>query len=398
VKCSYPGEVSRIAPVFEEPSQPPSSHKTNNPRLIALLLIVGFLLSLGVSILLSDTEETPDTDGLVVPRGNLSDTEKTTIKLFKKASPSVVHVVDTVVPAGRLNLNILEMARGTGSGFLWDQQGHVVTNYHVIEAALKAQSRTVYVIFENDNVTEATIVGTDPDKDLAVLKAANPPSLQPILRGTSHDLEVGQSVLAIGNPFGLDHTLTTGIISGLGREIESVSRRPIRGVIQTDAAINPGNSGGPLLDSSGRLIGINTAIASPTGAYAGIGFAVPIDTINRIVPQLIEKGYAEHPGLGVHILPPNQARGAVSNGVVIHEVVKNSPAARAGLLGTHWDGRRLILGDVIVGLGGRNIRSSADLFDVLDSHAIGDTLSFEVIRNSRPKKRLKGEIQLQSLR
>ncbi len=372
--------------------------ESQNPRIVVFLLLFGFLVSLGLTHLFSLPENTDTTDQLITPRGNLSGEEKTTISLFKKASPSVVHIVDTVAPAGRLNLNILEMARGTGSGFVWDKKGHVVTNYHVIETALKTGSPTVYVIFENDKVTEASVVGSDPDRDLAVLKALDTPQLSPITRGSSHDLEVGQSVLAIGNPFGLDHTLTTGIISGLGREIESRSRRPIRGVIQTDAAINPGNSGGPLLDSSGRLIGINTAIASPTGAYAGVGFAVPADTINRIVPQLINKGFAENPGLGVHIRASGKTRGNVNRGVMIHEVIKNSSAHRAGLQGTHWNGRKLVHGDLIIALDGTQIRQSADLFEVLDRRRVGDIVSYEVIRQSTPPARLKGKIELQSVR
>ena len=363
-----------------------------------MLLIIGFSLSIGLTYLVNLDGQSESGEGEVAPRGNLMLGERTTIELFKRASPSVVHIVDTVAPAGRLNMNILEMARGTGSGFVWDKEGHVVTNFHVIESALKANSRTVYVIFQSDKVTEATVIGVDPDRDLAVLKTIDAPQVSPITRGSSYDLEVGQGVLAIGNPFGLDHTLTTGIISGLGREIESRSRRPIRGVIQTDAAINPGNSGGPLLDSSGRLIGINTAIASPTGAYAGVGFAVPADTINRIVPQLIAKGFAENPGLGIHILPPSHTRNSEFDGVMIHEVIKNSPAHQAGLRGTHWNGRRIVPGDVIVELDGSIIRSSSDLFDVLDRHKVGDIVSYQVLRQSRPPKKLRGNLELQAVR
>jgi len=363
------------------------------------LLIFGFVFSVGLTYVanLPGENKGPGVDP-VVPRGDLTSVEQTTISLFGKVSPSVVHIVDTVAPAGRLNLNILEMARGTGTGIVWDTAGHVVTNFHVIEGAVKARAKRVYVIFGKDLVREATVVGVDPDKDLAVLETVNPPKVQPIMRGTSHDLQVGQSVLAIGNPFGLDHTLTTGVISGLGREIESVSGRPIRGVIQTDAAINPGNSGGPLLDSSGRLIGINTAIASPTGTFAGIGFAVPADTVNRIVPQLIDKGYAEHPGLGVHILPDHQSRGRTREGVVVHEVLPNSAAGRAGIRGTRWDGRKLVLGDVIITLDGRKIKSSSDLFDILDSRKIGDLIGYEVLRSGDKGDRVRGKIRLQSMR
>ena len=386
--------------MFEDPhpTETETKRETSNPRLVAILLALGFSLSLGLAYVLNTLESSDSLDEVITPRGNLSVGEQTTIELFKKAAPSVVHIVDTVAPAGRLNMNILEMARGTGSGFVWDDAGHVVTNYHVIEAALRAKSRTVYVIFRDDRISEAQIVGVDPDRDLAVIQARDIPNISPITRGNSHDLEVGQAVLAIGNPFGLDHTLTTGIISGLGREIESVDGRPIRGVIQTDAAINPGNSGGPLLDSSGRLIGINTAIASPTGAYAGVGFAVPADTINRIVPQLIAKGFAENPGLGIHILPLKQARRQTGDGVMIHEVVKDSPAHIAGLRGTHWNGRRLVLGDVIVELDGQAIRTPADLFEVLDRHRVGDVVTYEVVRHGSTVKKLRGKLTLQATR
>lgn len=369
-----------------------------NGRIILFLLLFGFVVSVGLTVLTtSESPPTPDGPQAVAPRGELLAHEKTTIRLFGLVAPSVVHIVDTQMPVGRLNLNILKMARGTGTGFVWDEAGHVVTNFHVIQGALKARTQKVYVIFGGDTVREATIVGADEGHDLAVLRILNPPKTRPMVRGTSHDLQVGQSVLAIGNPFGLDHTLTTGVISGLGREIESVSGRPIRGVIQTDAAINPGNSGGPLLDSSGRLIGINTAIASPTGSYAGIGFAVPADTVNRIVPQLIATGHAERPGLGVHVLPDHQARKRVRTGVVVHEVLEGSAASAAGMLGTRWDGRHLILGDVITQLDGRAIQQSNDLFQVLADHAIGDVIAYELIRSGRVNKRIQGELRLQSV-
>lgn len=230
------------------------------------------------------------TDSAVVPRevmlrGDLFEDEKRTIDLFKRSSPSAVHITTVGRPSSR---NPRQIPHGTGSGFIWDREGRVVTNYHVIRGAASAQ-----VTLSDGSDWQARLVGGFPDKDLAVLVIDAPRDrLRPIPIGTSHDLQVWQKVFAIGNPFGLDRTLTTGIISALGREIESVTDQTIRDVIQTDAAINPGNSGGPLLDSAGRLIGVNTAIQSPSGASAGIGFAIPVDEVNRVVPQLIQQGKA----------------------------------------------------------------------------------------------------------
>ncbi|MGH7811140.1 MAG: S1C family serine protease, partial [Candidatus Binatia bacterium] len=231
----------------------------------------------------------------VSPRGELMAGEKSIITLFKQASPAVVNITTLGVERDLITLNQYQIPQGTGSGFVWDTTGNVITNFHVILNADAAQ-----VTLSDQSNWRARVVGVAPDKDLAVLKIDAPANkLQAIPIGTSKDLQVGQSVFAIGNPFGLDQTLTTGVISALNREIESVTRRPIQGVIQSDAAINPGNSGGPLLDSAGRLIGVNTAIYSPSGASAGIGFAIPVDTVNRIVPELIRSGKITRPGLGV---------------------------------------------------------------------------------------------------
>jgi S1-C subfamily serine protease len=223
---------------------------------------------------------------VVTPRGDLAAEEKATIELFREASKSVVYIRTIALRRDVFTLNVYEIPEGTGSGFIWDEQGHIVTNYHVIRTASAA-----HVTLADNSTYNAQLVGVEPAKDLAVLQIDAPKRLlRPIPIGTSRDLLVGQTVFAIGNPFGLDQTLTTGIISALNREIQSVTRQPIQGVIQTDAAINPGNSGGPLLDSAGRLIGVNTAIYSPSGAYAGIGFAIPVDTVNQVVPQLIQQG------------------------------------------------------------------------------------------------------------
>ena len=231
----------------------------------------------------------------VTARGELFSGEKSTIALFRQASPAVVNITAIGVQRDLFTLNLYQIPQGTGSGFVWDTRGNIITNFHVIQNADTAQ-----VTLADQSNWKARVVGVAPDKDLAVLRIDAPANrLPPIPLGTSKDLQVGQSVFAIGNPFGLDQTLTTGVISALNREIESVTRRPIQGVIQSDAAINPGNSGGPLLDSAGRLIGVNTAIYSPSGASAGIGFAIPVDTVNRIVPELIRSGKVTRPGLGV---------------------------------------------------------------------------------------------------
>lgn len=220
---------------------------------------------------------------LVTTRGDLTAAEKSTIDVFRQASPSVVHVTTLTVEQDFFSFNLLEIPEGTGSGFLWDRNGNIVTNYHVIQDADAAQ-----VKLADQSNWQAHVVGVAPDKDLAVLRIDAPADqLHPITIGTSKDLRVGQKVFAIGNPFGLDRTLTTGIISALGREIELANRQPIRGVIQTDAAINPGNSGGVLLDSAGRLVGVNTAIYSSSGTSDGIGFAIPVDMVNQIVPRII---------------------------------------------------------------------------------------------------------------
>ena len=235
----------------------------------------------------------------VTPRGDLADDEKMTIALFKMASPSVVHITTLTTRQDRVNFDLFQIPKGTGSGFVWDKKGYVVTNFHVIQGADAAR-----VTLADQSTWTARVVGSLPDSDLAVLIIDAPASrLTPITVGASSDLQVGQKVFAIGNPFGLDKSLTTGVISAVGREIESVTRRPIKNMIQTDAAINPGNSGGPLLDSAGRIIGVNTAMYSPSGAYAGIGFAIPVDEVNRVVPQLIRHGKIVRPGMGVQVAP-----------------------------------------------------------------------------------------------
>jgi len=312
----------------------------------------------------------------ITPRGDLSSDEQSTVELFKATSPAVVHVTSVDVRRGRLSLNMFEIPQGTGSGFVWDTDGHVVTNFHVIQNGDRAE-----VTLNDNSVWRATIVGTAPDKDLAVLKIDAPKEkLTKIAVGTSNNLMVGQKVFAIGNPFGLDQTLTTGVISGLGREIQSVTKRPISGVIQTDAAINPGNSGGPLLDSAGRLIGVNTAIYSPSGAYAGIGFAVPVDTINRIIPQLLAHGKVVRPGLGIVPASEQIVRQLKVKGVLVLSVPDGSAAHQAGLVGTTQGPQSWILGDLIVSADDEPVGELNDLYRVLDKHDVGDVVKLEVVR------------------
>jgi S1-C subfamily serine protease len=325
----------------------------------------------------------------VTPRGDLAEDEKGTIDLFKATSPSVVYITSLSVQPDFFSFRALEIPRGTGSGFIWDRDGYIVTNFHVI-----ADSQAARVTLADQSMWSARLVGAEPDKDIAVLKIDAPSHLlPPIAIGTSRDLLVGQKVFAIGNPFGFDQTLTTGVISGLGREIVSATNRPIQGVIQTDAAINPGNSGGPLLDSAGRVIGINTAIVSPSGAYAGIGFAVPVDVVNRIVPQIIRGEPVRKPGLGVRIADDYLARRFGIEGVLIVEVMPNSAAEKAGLRSAQQRGRAP-RGDVIVGVDGKPVRDCDDLFRILDDHEVGDTVSITIRRDDRE---IKLSVTLQAL-
>ena len=325
-------------------------------------------------------------------RKDLPADEQATIDLFRSASPAVVYITTLAVRRDSFSLNVTEIPQGTGSGFIWDDAGHVVTNYHVISGADAAQ-----VTLSDRSTWPAEVVGVEPDKDLAVLKIEAPRGrLHAIGLGTSKDLEVGQRVLAIGNPFGLDQTLTTGVISGLGREIQSTTRRPIQGVIQTDAAINPGNSGGPLLDSSGNLIGVNTAIYSPSGAFAGIGFAVPADTVNRIVPELIRHGKVVRPGLGIGLVDDQITSQAGLEGALVGNVAEGSAAALAGIQPTRYDSSgRVRLGDLIVAMDGESVKDSDDLFRILDSRNVGDTVKVTVLRG---EERVDLPVTLQELR
>ena len=315
----------------------------------------------------------------VAARGDLASDEKATIELFERCSPSVVFITSLA----RRSVNLFEMTdvpQGAGSGFVWDRQGHVVTNFHVI---LNSDSLVVTLADRTD--WKATVVGVEPDKDLAVLRIAAPEAkLPPILVGTSRDLKVGQKVFAIGNPFGLDETLTTGIVSALGRTIDAITGRKIQNVVQTDAAINPGNSGGPLLDSAGRLIGVNTQIASPSGASAGIGFAVPVDTVNEVVPQLIAHGRVIRPRLGISPAQEGIVQRLGVSGVLVMTVQEGTGAAKAGLRPTRRgaDGN-IELGDIIVNVAGKKVESYDYLVSVLEKQKIGDAVPVRILRDGK---------------
>ena len=331
----------------------------------------------------------------ITPRGDLAEDEKSTIELFREASPCVVHITTLTHRRDSFSFNVREVPEGTGTGFIYDDAGHIVTNFHVIR---NTQARRV--MLADNSIYDAIFVGAAPDKDIAVLKIDAPPGrLKKVAIGQSADLQVGQKVFAIGSPFGLDQTLTTGIISGLGREIEIEGGRMIEGVIQTDAAINPGNSGGPLLDSAGRLIGINTMIVSPSGAFSGVGFAVPVDIVNQIVPEIIKSGGFERGVLGVKLFDDSIARRlGIETGALVNQVFANTGAAAAGILSTYRDEDDVIhLGDVLLVIAGRTIKSASDVQKSLDGKKPGDEVTVEVERGAK-KLRLTLKVRLTSAR
>jgi len=315
----------------------------------------------------------------VAARGDLAADEQSTIALFRSASPAVVYITNIEVRRNIFSLNIHEIPKGTGSGFIWDKQGRIVTNYHVIESASRVE-----VTLADRSTWQATLVGVSPDKDLAVLQISAPAAkLTPLPLGESHNLLVGQKVFAIGNPFGLDQSLTSGIVSALGREIQSATGRTIQGVIQTDAAINPGNSGGPLLDSAGRLIGVNTAIFSPSGGSAGIGFAVPVDVVARVIPEIIQHGRLIRPGLGISVADDQIARRVGVTGVLVMNIQPGSSAEAAGLRGTRRVQGEIVFGDVILAVDGLQVSSYDDLRNAMDRYKVGDTVTLTIEREGR---------------
>ena len=350
------------------------SRRTSRGGLIPLALAVMFFVAAVAWVIGSKTRTTTGPRP-IVPRADLTEFERTNIEIFRSISPSVVHVATT--------LGQRQTGTGTGTGFTWDEDGHVVTNYHVVQSAVNRGDR-IYVQFRDDpNYYSATIRGFFPAKDLAVLDVDAPSDrFHPIPVGRSVDLQVGQYAVAIGSPFGLSHTLTVGVVSQIGRQIKSVSGRPIENVIQTDAAINPGNSGGPLLDSSGRLVGVTTAIQSESGDSAGIGFAIPVDTVNRVVPDLIEYGEHRRPAMGFR---PVQIGGI--GGVMIDVIFPDSPAEKAGLRGRRSSRGSLAShrGDVVTHLAGQPVRSFSELVNALDRHREGETVEVGFIRDGETR-------------
>ena len=310
----------------------------------------------------------------------LTKDENNNIQVFKNVSPSVVFVTNTQLRRQRFSLNVMEIPRGSGTGFVWDESGLIITNYHVIHGANK-----ITITLESGNPYPAEVVGFAPEKDIAVLRIKAPnEQLQPIVLGDSSNLSVGRKVLAIGNPFALDTTLTVGVVSALGREIKSTDNRTIKDVIQTDAAINPGNSGGPLLNSMGELIGVNTAIYSPSGASAGIGFAIPINTIAKLVPQLIEHGRIIRPVIGIETLKDYQARRLGVKGVVVFSVQDGLAADAAGMVGLRYDNRgQLHLGDVVIAINDAPVTNEDSLLSYLEQFKPGDEVKVTTIRDEK---------------
>ncbi|MDR0498456.1 MAG: trypsin-like peptidase domain-containing protein [Holophagales bacterium] len=353
--------------------------------LITIILAAGILAGwCGTSVFQAPTASAYSRP--VDSRGPLLEWEKATIQRFKEAQPSVVYIT-TIATVQRdwFGFDLEQVPAGSGSGFIWDTDGHIVTNYHVIQRA-----EDVLVTLYDRSQHQAKLIGLAPEKDLAILKIGNPPSkLHPIPIGTSHDLQVGQSVIAIGNPFGFDQTLTTGVVSALGREIQSPPSRQdphgrsIMGVIQTDAAINPGNSGGPLLDSAGRLIGVNTQIASSSKSSAGVGFAIPVDTVNKVVPQLISRGRTALPDLGFEAIPEryNRRLGLKEGQIAVLSVRSGGSADRADLRPANR--RTGEMGDVITSINGSPASGWERLQDLVYNMPIGSTLQLEVQRNNR---------------
>ncbi len=364
----------------ERTAIPLSSHTTVPAWLVAVLLVsVATLMLRNAGLLPGFSSRAATEPRTVTPRGDLAADEQSNIELFRKASPCVVHIKTLTRRRDPFSRNVLEIPEGTGTGFLYDDAGHIVTNYHVIRSAQAAKVRLA-----DQSSWDAKLVGYEANKDLAVLKIDAPADrLRKIDIGESANLQVGQKVFAIGCPFGLDQTLTTGVISGLGREIESIGGLPIEGVIQTDAAINPGNSGGPLLDSAGRLIGVNTMIVSPSGAYSGVGFAVPVDIVNQVVPELIQHGRVEHAVLGLRLFDDQVSRRlGIQDGALVRDVFKNGGAAAAGIRPTYEDEEGNIqLGDVLIEVGGRKIKSTIDLLKALDGPKPGELIHVTLLRN-----------------
>ena len=344
-------------------------------RVIAITLGLAGLAALG----------SPASPEPPIPPGELNREELSNVDIFRKASPSVVNITNIASVRDFWSMDVQQIPRGSGTGFVW-QDGYIVTNYHVVEDAAAVQ-----VTLADQSVHDAEVLGAAPNKDIAVLRLKgreNDSKLHALPIGQSRGLLAGQKVLAIGNPFGLDHSLSVGVISALGREITSPGGRSIRDVIQTDAAINPGNSGGPLLDSQGRVIGMNSAIVSRTGAFAGIGFAIPVDTLRRLVPQLISRGRPIEAGIGFQPVPDNYVVRWGFEGVMVGRVFQGSPAERAGLKGVTVDrrGRVSVVGDLIVAVSGKKISGGDDLYHALDDIGVGGTARLTILRDEKRRE------------
>ena len=349
-------------------------------RWLICLALVGFATP-GVS------GAAPATDGKDVTRHSMAATppgaeltpdEENNIAVYRAVSPSVVFVKNKLLRRKRFSLNVMEIPRGSGTGFVWDSSGLIVTNYHVVRGADR-----VIITVQSGKSYDAKLVGKAPEKDLALLKIDAPgENLKAIPLGDSASLAVGRKVLAIGNPFSLDTTLTVGVVSALGREIESIANETIKNVIQTDAAINPGNSGGPLLDSKGRLVGVNTAIVSPSGISAGIGFAIPVNTVKVIIPQLLQYGRLIRPVLGAEIIPDHLTRRYGVRGAAIYAVVRGSPAHKAGMVGVRQDQwGQLHFGDIIIAINGDPVTNTRSLNDRIQQFKPGDQVEVTTLRN-----------------
>jgi S1-C subfamily serine protease len=372
------------------PSRPPSPLSRWLPLLVIALSLL-LVLQAWLPRMLERSAEHAEPRS-ITPRGDLAEDEKSTIKLFEQSSKSVVFITTSQV--GRdYSFNVLEIPRGSGSGFIWDEAGHIVTNFHVVKDASR-----VKVTLPDQSTWSAQVVGYSEERDLAVLKISTAGvALEPLSIGESSNLQVGQKVFAIGNPFGLDQTLTTGIVSGLGRQLRSESG-VMEDLIQTDAAINPGNSGGPLLDSAGRLIGVNAAIYSPSGASAGIGFAIPVDAVQRVVPQLIKYHRVLHSGFGARYAPDQVMQRLGLEGVMIAEVEPRSSAAGAGLRGLkRGDEGEILLGDLIVAVDGAPVSQVQELQKLLDKHETGEKVKLTITRNAKTRRpeHLEVEVTLQ---
>ncbi|CAA6818392.1 MAG: 2-alkenal reductase [uncultured Thiotrichaceae bacterium] len=359
------------------------------------LLVGGGVLFWGATALWSYQAESKTVQSRpVTEASSLSSDELRTIQVFEQHSVSVVYISTTQRVVDLWTRNVSERPSGTGTGFVWDNNGHIVTNYHVVSGHRSAKVR-----LSDQRIFDADLVGASPEHDLAVLKLRDNKNIPPPVKiGSSHDLKVGQKVLAIGNPFGLDHTLTTGVVSALDRSIDD-SDSTMDNLIQTDAAINPGNSGGPLLDSSGRVIGVNVAIYSPSGASAGIGFALPVDTVNRVIPKLVQHGRYIRPILGITLnddVSSQVSERLATKGILVLRVQPGSPADKAGIQGTQLTTNDdLLLGDVIQSIDGKVVEKSRDLTEIMDNYQLNDVVTVSLLRNGSQAVDVKIKLTLQ---